>query len=245
LLLTQFLLLNPLIVLWLVPRLYLPPQRARDKVALLSLSSVPFAGYLFIHALHDRVQAHWPAPLYANLAMIAAFMAAGVPAQSLWGRLRAATPIFAAGMCAVALTVFLLPEIGVPLPVDPARQVRDWPDFARRIEQARVAAGADWIGTTSYGLAAELRDQREVHAPILQVRERDRWDDLPASGANLARPGLIIDLTRRLRAADLTRCFSRVEDLGVIRRAAPGETGLTYRAVRALGPRRDILTAGC
>jgi 4-amino-4-deoxy-L-arabinose transferase-like glycosyltransferase len=245
LLISQFLLLNPLIALWLWRGLGARGGTPRDRGALLALSSLPFAGYLIVHALHDRVQAHWPAPIYANLAMIAAFAAADIPVQSPWGRLRAATPLFGAGICVIAVMVFLLPELGVPLPLDPARQVRDWPDFSARVEKARAAAGTRWIGTTSYGLAAELLDHREIHAPVLQVRERDRWNGLAASGANLARPGLVIDLTRRLRPADLAGCFAEVRDLGVIRRAAPGEAGLTYRAVRVAGPRRDILKLGC
>jgi len=245
LLVTQFLLLNPLIAIWLLWGLSAKRRMPWDKVALLSLSSLPFAAYLLIHALHDRVQAHWPAPLYSSLAMIAAFIAAQVSSQSAWGRLRTATPWFSAVVCVIALVAFILPEIGVPLPLDPARQVRDWPGFSRRVDQARMAAGAGWIGTTSYGLAAELLDQREIRAPVLQLRERDRWNGLAASGANLARPGLIIDLTRRLSSDDLTSCFIEVQDLGVIRRAAPGEAGLTYRVVRVAGPRRDIRNAGC
>jgi hypothetical protein len=178
--------------------------------------------------------------------MIAAFAAAGnFPGRSPWGRLRAAAPILGAGVCAIGLIVFLLPEIGVPLPLDPARQIRAWPEFASRLEHARLATGTTWIGTTSYGVAAELLDQPAIHAPVLQVRERDRWNGLAASRADLAQPGLIIDLTRRLRPADLVGCFSDVRDLGVIRRAAMGERGLTYRVVRVAGPRRDVLDLGC
>jgi len=245
LLITQFLLLNPLIALWLLLGLGAYRRVPWDRIALLSLSSLPFAAYLLIHALHDRVQAHWPAPLYASLSMIAAFVAAEGASQSPWGRLRAATPWFSVFVCVIALIAFILPEIGVPLPLDPARQVRDWPAFSRRVDQARMASGSAWIGTTSYGLAAELLDRRDIRTPVLQVRERGRWNDLAASGANLARPGVIIDLTRRLRAADLMGCFTEVRDLGVIRRAAPGEAGLSYRILRVAGPRRDILNAGC
>jgi 4-amino-4-deoxy-L-arabinose transferase-like glycosyltransferase len=245
LLVTQCLLLNPLIVLWLFRALSRKRRMDLEGVALLTLSSLPFAVYLVIHALHDRVQAHWPAPLYASLAMIAAFAAADIPIQSPLGRLRRVTPLFGAGVCVIGLLVFVLPDFGVPLPLDPARQVRDWPGFSRRLERARVDAGAAWIGTTSYGLASELLAQPNIHAPILQVRERERWTALPASGADLARPGLIIDLTRRLRPGDLAHCFNGIEDLGVIRRAAAGEAGLSYRVLRVQGPRRDVIKVGC
>jgi len=245
LLITQFLLLNPFIALWLFRGLALKGASVGDRTMLLTLTSLPFVLYLFVHAVHDRVQPHWPAPLYASLTMIAAFAAADIPGEGLWGRLRIATPIFGVGVCAIGLMVFLLPEIGVPLPLDPARQVRAWPEFASRLEQARLATRTSWIGTTSYGLAAELLDQRGIHAPVLQVRERDRWNGLAASGADLARPGLIIDLTRRLRPADLAGCFFEVRDLGIIRRTAMGEAGLTYRLVRVAGPRRDVRGLGC
>jgi 4-amino-4-deoxy-L-arabinose transferase-like glycosyltransferase len=245
LLITQFLLINPLIALWLFRAVGLTRRMRWDGGALLWLSSLPFAAYLLVHALHDRVQAHWPAPLYASFAMIAAIAAADIPSWSLRGRLRAATPVLALVVCVMAVMTFILPEVGVPLPLDPGRQVRDWPDFSTRLEQARRAAGAAWIGTTSYGLAAELLDQTDIRAPVLQVRERDRWIGLADSGADMARPGLVVDLTRRLRPTDLKACFLKVRDLGVIRRAAPGEAGLTYRMVGVVGPRRDVRAAGC
>jgi 4-amino-4-deoxy-L-arabinose transferase-like glycosyltransferase len=245
LLATQFVLLNPLIALWLLRALSPNRSLSLEKVALLSASSLPFAAYLVAHALHDRVQAHWPAPLYASLAMLAACAASDVPSHSLWGRLRTAAPAFAIGVCVIAAVACVLPEIGVPLPVDPARQVRDWPDFSKHVEQTRRDAGAAWIGTTSYGLAAEFLDQKAIHAPVLQVRERERWSGLAVSAADLARPGLIVDLTRRLRPGDLAACFEGVQDLGVMRRAAPGEAGLAYRVLRVARPRRDIRKVGC
>src|SRR6185437_14605804 len=38
-------------------------------------TAAPFAAYLLVHSLHDRVQAHWPAPLFAGLAICAAVAA--------------------------------------------------------------------------------------------------------------------------------------------------------------------------
>jgi 4-amino-4-deoxy-L-arabinose transferase-like glycosyltransferase len=80
LVITQAVLLNPLITGLLVrgaaaqPKADLVGQRL--DLSLLWLTSLPFAAYLMIHALHDRVQGHWPMPLYAGLALAAALLTA-------------------------------------------------------------------------------------------------------------------------------------------------------------------------
>ena len=52
----------------------------------------PFAAYLLIHSLHDRVQAHWPAPLYPMVAICAAVGAERLGDRSAWRRLATAGP---------------------------------------------------------------------------------------------------------------------------------------------------------
>jgi 4-amino-4-deoxy-L-arabinose transferase-like glycosyltransferase len=77
----QFLLLNPAVAILAG----IGAARAwKDKAALplmAAATSAPFLAYLLAHSLHDRVQAHWPAPLYPAAALLAAFAA-----QEAWGR---------------------------------------------------------------------------------------------------------------------------------------------------------------
>src|SRR5271156_5982491 len=47
-------------------------QPDREARGLLLATVAPAAAYFFVHALHDRVQGNWPAPLYPALAILAA-----------------------------------------------------------------------------------------------------------------------------------------------------------------------------
>jgi 4-amino-4-deoxy-L-arabinose transferase-like glycosyltransferase len=237
---TQALLLNPLISVFLARG----GKGAWRGMGLLWFTSAPFLGYLALHSLHDRVQAHWPAPVYPSMAMLAAASAA-LAAGPVWPRLRTLTPWVGLGLCAAGLVYFGLPTLGIPLRFDPGGPVRGWPAFANRLESLRARTGAAWIGTTSYGLASQLLDERQVVAPVIQVSERDRWTNLPPEPVDLSRPGLVTDLARRVDPQRLARCFVQVAPLGAVVRGAPGERGARYVVFLVQGPRRDVLRDGC
>jgi len=240
---TQALLLNPLIAAFVVRAF--ARRGSSAGLAPFVATSAPFIAYLLIHSLHDRVQAHWPAPVYPALAIIAAMGAETVAGAPSWARLRTAAPVFGLGVCA-ALLVWLALAPGVGGVIDPARPVRGWPAFARSLEALRAQRGAAWIGTESYGLAAELDDEPGLRAPILQISERARYQDLAtATPPDLSRPGLIVDLPRRMDLAALRQCFTRLQPLGTLTRGAPREPGTPYAVILVAGPRRDILRAGC
>jgi 4-amino-4-deoxy-L-arabinose transferase-like glycosyltransferase len=238
----QLLLLNPLIAIF-IPRA-LADEALRRRIAMPVVTSAPFVAYLLVHSLHDRVQAHWPAPLYAPLAVVASVGAEGLTRRG-WRALRTFAPVFGLGACAAALVYLALPRLGVPLNFDPAWPVRGWGPFVDRIETARRSVGARWIGTTSYGLTAQLLDQGRIGAPVMQISERERWEGLRVPLADTAAPGLVADLSRRVSPTLLRRCFSTVIPLGDIVRAAPGEKGRPYALVLVSGPRRDIARDGC
>ena len=215
-LLAQFVLLNPALVAYLFRRR--PPG---PDVALLVATSVPFAAYLVLHSLHDRVQAHWPAPLYPALAILAAFAASRLE-RGAWRAARLAVPgVAIVSVLGIAVLAALPPTTFARSP-DLFLPLRGWPAFAGSLDHIRQRSGAAWIGTTSYGLAAELAAEAP-RAPILQLSERERWRG-PAAGAppDLARPGLVVDLRRRLDPAKLRGCFAEVDALGDLGRGAPG-----------------------
>ena len=257
---TQALLINPLIAMfavrgwrrWTPPFVpwgkgaVAPPPRG-DGVDLLPFvaTSAPFIVYLVVHSLHDRVQAHWPAPVYPAIAVCAAVAAARV--EGAWRRLRTATPIFGLAVGAAAMALVFLPAGILGRRLDVTLPLRGWPAFAGRVEAARAMHGAAWVGTTSYGLAAELADEPALQAPVLQISERDRYLGLPMGAApDLSRPGLLIDLTRRIDLAALGRCFEQVQPLGPLIRGATAEAaGKSYTAVLVSGSRRDVVREGC
>jgi len=243
LLVSQLLLANPIIAAFAVAAV-MRRRGPRDiDLKPFLLVSAPFAAYLLIHSLHDRVQAHWPAPLYPAIAVCAAAGAQRI--GDGWRRLAAAAAPAGFALGAAALVMLAVPggalgraDLGLP--------VRGWGPFASRIEALRAASGAAWVGTSSYGLAAELADEPALKVPIVQMAERDRWRDLArVAPPDFTRAGLAIDLTRRLGAADLQRCFAEVTPLGVLTRGDPGEPGKAYAVFRVAAPKRDILALGC
>jgi len=249
--LTQALLVNPLIALFIVRALTASGWSARAKTDRPEVTiwpfvatSAPFVAYLLIHGLHDRVQAHWPAPVYPALAIVAAEGAERVAGWPGWAKLRLAAPMFGFGVCAALLVYFSLPP-GVGGLIDLAKLVRGWPAFAGRLEGLRIQQGAGWIGTESYGLAAELADEPAIRAPILQIRERERYEGLATVAPDVSRPGLLVDLPRRIDLAALRQCFGRVNPVGTIARGAPGEARTPYAVIEVSAPRRDIVGAGC
>jgi len=233
--LTQFLLLNPLLAIFLA--------RGR-RFAPFALSALPFIAYLVVHSLHDRIQAHWPAPVYPTLATLAATAASGLGGR--WARLRELTPLVGFGMTAAVALYAAAPLVGVPLSLDPALPIRGWPDFAGRVEALRRGAGAGWIATTSYGLAAQLSDEPAIGAPVIQISERDRWSGLRTGvQADTRRIGLLVELPRRVDLDRLRRCFATVRSLGAIGRGDVGGATKRYEAMLLSGSRRDVLRDGC
>lgn len=217
-------------------------DRMQDPIAWLMLASLlPFLAYLLLHSLHDRVQAHWPVPLYSAAAVLAAWAsreAAG------W---RAALARFAPaglGLSALALAhaAIAASDFG---PGDPAAQLRGWPAFAQAADTARLKAGAGWIGTFSYGVAAQLQ-AADPAAPVLQIDERERYLGLaPPVPLDLAKPGLIVDLPRRIDLARLRACFAMVGPVTELDRGARPGKDERYGVVAVMGPRVDLIGRGC
>jgi len=241
-LLTQFLLLNPLIAVlagrgaWTAWR----KRKAADAPAVLAplAAAAPFLLYLLVHSLHDRVQGHWPVVTFGAFAICAAYAAESAPR---W--LRRATPLIGLGLAAL-LTLHLVvgwPRLGGS---DPALHLRAWPAFARDVENLRAARGASWIGTMSYGVAAQLEAPRRIAGPIVQIEDRVRYFDWQRR-ADLSGPGLVLDLERRLPASSLQACFAQVTPLGVLDRGDGRSRWTRYAVYRVAEPRRDVLALGC
>ena len=239
----QALLLNPLITAFLVAA-----ARRREsggpQLGLVWATTAPFAAYLLVHALHDRVQAHWPVPLYPGLALAAA-VGAERWATPLAGGLRRAVAPVGLGLSALALLHLALPQTDLPRGRDPAEAVRGWPAFAAGVDRIRAAGGAAWIGTLSYGVTGQLAAQAQTHAPVVGLVERARYPAAdPSWGADLARPGLVVDLQRRGSTTTLGRCFAWVRDLGPLDRAQGGRQA-HYEAWLVAHPTAMSLAGGC
>jgi hypothetical protein len=199
----QFVLLNPAVAV-LAGAGAVRAWKGGDTVGRLALATTaPFTAYLLLHSLHDRVQAHWPVPLYAGAALLAAL---AVDEAQGWRRMLARAAPIGLALTALALAYMALPR-GLLRGADPADQLRGWPSFAQKVEGLRAAQGAAWVGTVSYGLNAQLQARRASLAPVLQLNEAERYDDMPQARADLSRPGVIVDLERRIDLERLKTCF--------------------------------------
>ena len=235
----QFVLLNPAVAILAglgAARAW--RERNGQFVAWLMLATgAPFAAYLMLHSLHDRVQAHWPVPLYGPAAILAAWAcdkASGWRAGlARWAPLGLAVSVIAVAHAAIPI------DLG---PGDPALQLRGWPRFAKDV---RRQAGTAWIGAMSYGTNAQLL--AADHAmPALQINERERYADFAAdAGLDLTKPGLVVDLERRIDREKLKACFSDVGSVTEIDRGPVKAKDERYAAVRVSGPKADLLRQGC
>lgn len=246
----QILLLNPIIALFAV-RAVIRARAVKSPEALLSLSSTPFILYLAGHSLHAPVQAHWPTPIYPALVGLAAIAAERLNREGFGGdSWRRATPFVGIGLVSVILTFAAVPALDA-VAGRVTRALRGWPQFGATVQrQAAIAdeVPATWVGTMSYGLAAQLAAEPGLTLPIVQLNDRARYDPLPSvAGPDFDRPGLVIDLPRRVTAEALRSCFVDVEVLQPIsRKVGRGGAGghVAYAAFRVSQPMR-LVSGGC
>ena len=246
LVLVEFMLLNPIISVFAIRGAVQGVRRSGPPngpdLSLLLAVCAPFAAYLLLHSLHARVEAHWPAPLYPAMAILAAVAADQVAPGGVWAALRRAAAPVGLALSVLVMLHLLLPATDLTSVADPSLAIRDWPGFAARVESLRGASHAGWIGTIHYGTAAQLEFEDRSGAPVTELMDRDRFPPSDSSWrTDLGRPGLIVDLGRRagdMRA--LRGCFASVRPLGYLNR---GPT--PYVAFLVAGPRRDVLGRGC
>lgn len=244
---TQFLLLTPLVAIlagigiwraWRARR-----SEAGPQLMLPAATSVPFAAYLLIHSLHDRVQGHWPAPLFGALAILAAV------AAPRGDTLRAAAVRLFTPLCGFAASAAILVAMVSPIPLlgpsDPTLAIRGWPEFARDVEALRERHGATWVGTESYGVYAQLAGENVITTPLLEVIERDRYRRDEGLIPDFNRPGLVVDLSRRMKVVDVGRCFTEVTPVADLGRAGGASRNQRYSAFLVSGPKRDVWYRGC
>jgi hypothetical protein len=211
--------------------------------ALIAAGMLPFLAYVLLHALNDRVQPNWTAPLYPSLAVCAAIALGHLKTPRTPGRVFGAL-----GTGAVALGFLLSgllyvhavhPIVQLPGTRDPSSQMRGWSDLAAEVERRRIASGACWVATSSYATTGQLAFALKDKAPVVQLDERVRYLHLPTPGdAVLACPALYIELERRSEPQLLAERFAAVTPLGTIVRSQRG-TGIARYAVFAVAGLRS------
>jgi hypothetical protein len=146
----------------------------------------------------------------------------------------------------VGLALVLGSSGGPRLPFhDPTAQFRGWPAFFAAVERTRIGASAAWVGAPTYGIAAQLASSPAIHAPAVELYERERYSfETPAERADFSKPGLILVPVRGAGGRSLRLCFADVQPLPELDRGAGAGT-TPYAVFRVAQPRRDIERIGC
>jgi 4-amino-4-deoxy-L-arabinose transferase-like glycosyltransferase len=209
---------------------------------MLATMLLPFLGYLLVHAVNDRVQPNWAAPIYPMLAICAALALATVPRRSDALRLLRAAVGIGFLLCALIYVQAVYPIYSPAGIADPTAQMRGWREFAEKVERARLANGARWIATASYATTGQLAFALKSGPEVVQLNERLRYAHLPpADGALLGSPALYVELDRRDPLPLLRKRFASVTPLGVLQRTFRGQTLARYALYRLADPVGPVL----
>ncbi|MBY0562409.1 glycosyltransferase family 39 protein [Hyphomicrobium sp.] len=199
--------------------------RSRPDV-LLAAAVLPMLVYFTAHALHDRVQGNWPAPLYPSLAICGALALDAVSPK--WRR----TTFLSALGLGLVMTAGIYAHALHPLVAvakDPTEQMRGWPAFADAIEAKRRETGAGWVATSSYATTGQMAMGLRGRSEVAQLDQRIRYEFLPPLPASvLAKPALYVELERRLDLPLMREKFRKIEPLGTLTRNNGSPNGATY-----------------
>jgi hypothetical protein len=183
--------------------------------AMVAAGILPLLSYFLLHALHDRVQPNWLAPLYPSFAICAAIALATIDKTrspgNLFGSLGKGALAVGFVLSGLIYIHAVTPLAQIPGLKDPSSQMRGWRQLAADVERIRVATGACWIATSSYATTGQLAYELKGKAPVAQLTERLRYLHLPAiDDATLACPALYVELERRRSESLLLERFRSV-----------------------------------
>ena len=216
---------------------------ANQGRTLLLASVLPALVYFFWHALHDRVQGNWPAPIYPALAILAAD--AAWRAEQFGPRLRRVleTSRRLALPTGLALTAIVyLQAVAAPLALgrkDPTSQLSGWRALAQDVEAVAGRVNAGYILTSGYALTSHLGVYMPAARPVIQYNERLRWIfQPPPDAAILGRRALYVAEDGKDRVAELRARFESVAEVARLSRyrgKQPLETFVVYRVETPTG----------
>ena len=223
-----------------------PAPGSADEARRMLVSTIaPAAVYFLLHALHDRVQGNWLAPLFPacgrsrrRLGRAGAARGAVRPE----GRIAMAALWAAPLGFAVMVLGFVAGETGV-LPLgaaDPTARLEGFRDLARDLDARARAGRRAYVLTQGYALTSLMTYYGDPGDPIVQPEQRIRWIFEPSPPESLfAAPGLALAEAGRRFDLDAQDALRSVEPAGRLERRAPADAS----GLRTL-PRRRSLRAG-
>ncbi len=245
----QFGLLNPLIAIFATLAIHrwlrAPILEPSQAVAFLILLNGPLVVYMIVHALHDRVQANWPAPAYPALAILAASAAAQIHDRKHLRRLSYWVAPVGIGLSCMLLFYFATPW-GKTFPLhSPADTILGWREFAQKLETMRKNSGADWLATTDYGLTGELAFELRDSSPVLQIVDRQRFTFQTPDRRLANRSALLVVPTNEGPVERYSNCFLASATLGSLSRQSGNRVIQNYTIIKVQGASENLLRDGC
>ncbi len=188
--------------------------------------------YFLIHALHDRVQGNWTAPLFPALAMLIGDVAARGPT---WAQ-RTAEAGFALGAVALALA-YLHVATGVPEfgAADPLARIGGWRELTQAVDARARGEGAAYVLARGYAATSLLTYYGDGALPVVQSGEVERWIFQARPALDPAAVGLAFGEQGRGFEDELRSKFRSVEARGALARPFGGAE---CRGLRTLSRRR-------
>ena len=207
---SQLLLFNPLTAALALRGAWGRRGAPDEATRLLLATCAPLLGYFLIHALHDRVQGNWPAPLYPALALLAARAAAG---RGEWGAI-------VSGGAGVALAVLIYLHLATGRPGlgagDPSLRIGGWRALAMRVSATALDRKAGFIVAQDYAQTSLL--QYYGAQDVFELGEPERWTFRP----RLAPSGVGLAFGRLPFETELRQTFETVTPLGAWPRTVSG-----------------------
>jgi len=245
---SQLGLVNPLIAYFalvaMVAAFREPNDYRSSPSTFLIAIAAPLVTYMVVHAFHDRVQANWLAPIYPQLALLAA---AAVGDESSPASGRPALAVVPLG-CAISITalVYLARPFDLLLPFsNPADRLEGWQDLAANVDRLRQSTGASWVATASYDVNAELSFYLHECAPVRQITERQRYRPVPTDSDLVARRALLVLSVADSRTGRFKHCFEVAEPISLISREGPAGPLDRFVVETAISAQPKIMSAGC
>jgi 4-amino-4-deoxy-L-arabinose transferase-like glycosyltransferase len=222
---SQFLLFNPLTA---AAALYGARRQGApgEPVRLLLGSIAPALAYFALHALHDRVQGNWLAPLYPALALLAA----RATREMRWLAPAAA----ALGLAAVVIVYWhVLPGRPAFGRADPTLRIGGWRELAADVSVLADERHAGFVLAEGYAATSLLSFYGGRTQPVVQAGEPERWTFRPP----VAHAGEGLAFGSPSFAATLGRLYARVRPLQTLHRRAGGLELEPYVLFSVEGPR--------
>ena len=218
-------LLNPLIGiasmagLWLLSRRIV---RGDAAAGLIVLTCVPFVAYLFVHAMHSRVQGNWPATVFPAYCIWAGVFVSAA-ASRFWDRFAVAAVALGVGLGLLIQLHAVSPFTGSLGRQDPTFQMRGWAEVSDAVREVAAAQNAGYILTTSYGFNGQLAFALDDRPPVIQYNDRIRYVMMPEpSLASFQGAGLYVAEHHRDHPDWLERHFGTVELIYTVPREVDG-----------------------